>query len=214
MEYKSENYVKNNIINENDNISNNFIESLEKIINKDDIINFISSEFDSIIHNNKLMKKKQSRGINEPFYNKNIPALSLNKYLIRIIKYTECENNTLIVAYLYIIKLIQKENFVLGINNVYRLLLGAVVLAKKVLEDIKFDNSYYCDIGGISNNDLNLIEYNLFIRLNFNVNLKKENVDKIYEQIYKTLPKSRLNEIINNKYIYSNINNKSEDNKK
>jgi hypothetical protein len=217
MEYKSENYVKNNIINENDNISNNFIESLEKIINKDDIVNFISSEFDSIIHNNKLMKKKQSRGINEPFYNKNIPALSLNKYLIRIIKYTECENNTLIVAYLYIIKLIQKENFVLGINNVYRLLLGAVVLAKKVLEDIKFDNSYYCDIGGISNNDLNLIEYNLFIRLNFNVNLKKENVDKIYEQIYKTLPKSRLNEIINNKYIYSNINNKSvknEDNKK
>ena len=214
MEYKSENYVKNNIINENDNISNNFIESLEKIINKDDIVNFISSEFDSIIHNNKLMKKKQSRGINEPFYNKTIPALSLNKYLIRIIKYTECENNTLIVAYLYIIKLIQKENFVLGINNVYRLLLGAVVLAKKVLEDIKFDNSYYCDIGGISNNDLNLIEYNLFIRLNFNVNLKKENVDKIYEQIYKTLPKSRLNEIINNKYIYSNINNKSEDNKK
>ena len=217
MEYKSENYVKNNIINENDNISNNFIESLEKIINKDDIINFISSEFDSIIHNNKLMKKKQSRGINEPFYNKTIPVLSLNKYLIRIIKYTECENNTLIVAYLYIIKLIEKENFVLGINNVYRLLLGAVVLAKKVLEDIKFDNSYYCDIGGISNNDLNLIEYNLFIRLNFNVNLKKENVDKIYEQIYKTLPKSRLNEIINNKYIYSNINNKSvknEDNKK
>ena len=214
MEYKSENYVKNNIINENDNISNNFIESLEKIINKDDIINFISSEFDSIIHNNKLMKKKQSRGINEPFYNKTIPALSLNKYLIRIIKYTECENNTLIVAYLYIIKLIQKENFVLGINNVYRLLLGAVVLAKKVLEDIKFDNSYYCDIGGISNNDLNLIEYNLFTRLDFNVNLKKENVDKIYEQIYKTLPKSRLNEIINNKYIYSNINNKSEDNKK
>ena len=217
MEYKSENYVKNNIINENDNISNNFIESLEKIINKDDIVNFISSEFDSIIHNNKLMKKKQSRGINEPFYNKNIPALSLNKYLIRIIKYTECENNTLIVAYLYIIKLIQKENFVLGINNVYRLLLGAVVLAKKVLEDIKFDNSYYCDIGGISNNDLNLIEYNLFTRLDFNVNLKKENVDKIYEQIYKTLPKTRLNEIINNKYIYSNINNKSvknEDNKK
>ena len=214
MEYKSENYVKNNIINENDNISNNFIESLEKIINKDDIVNFISSEFDSIIHNNKLMKKKQSRGINEPFYNKTIPVLSLNKYLIRIIKYTECENNTLIVAYLYIIKLIQKENFVLGINNVYRLLLGAVVLAKKVLEDIKFDNSYYCDIGGISNNDLNLIEYNLFTRLDFNVNLKKENVDKIYEQIYKTLPKTRLNEIINNKYIYSNINNKSEDNKK
>jgi len=216
MEYKN-NYAKNNLINENDELSNTLSKSLEDLINTDDIINFISSTFDSIMHTNKSMKKKQTRGINEPLYSKIIPDLPLNKYLIRIIKYTECENNTLIVAYLYIIKLIEKENFVLGINNVYRLLLGAVVLAKKVLEDIKFDNSYYCDIGGISNNDLNLIEYNLFIRLNFNVNLKKENVDKIYEQIYKTLPKSRLNEIINNKYIYSNINNKSvknEDNKK
>ena len=165
-----------------------------KYINKEDIINYISLSFESIIHNNKTMGKKQIK-INDPFYSKNIPVLSLNKYLIRIMKYTECENNTLIVAYLYIIKLIQKNNFVLGINNIYRLLLGSITLAKKVLEDIRLDNAYYCNIGGISAKELNIIEYNLFIKLNFDINLKRRDIYKVYEQILKNLPPKRLYQI-------------------
>ena len=202
MEYKNNQNAKNSIFNESNEISNITSKSFENIIKIDDIINFISSNFYSIIDINKSMKKKQKRGINEPFYNKKIPVLSLNKYLIRIIKYIECENNTLLVAYLYIVKLIQKENFVLGINNVYRLLLGAVVLAKKVLEDIRFDNSYYCDIGGISNRDLNAIEYSLLIRIDFKVNLKKEDLDKIYVQIFNYLINSSCNENVNFKNLY------------
>ena len=208
MEYNKKKNDINSIIKENDNKGKNSLESLGDIINQEDIINFISSALYSIMHNNKLMKKKQSRGTNEPLYSKNIPILSLNKYLIRTMKYTECENNTLIVAYLYIIKLIQKEKFVLGINNVYRLLLGAVVLAKKFLEDIKYDNSYYCNIGGISNEELNMIEYSIFTRIDFNLNLQKKEVDIIYEQIYQNLPKSRFDEILQKKLINNSINNK------
>ena len=204
MEFKNDQNAGINTINEKDNKAPIISKSLEDIINKDDIINFISSIFSSIIHNNKLMKKKQFRGANEPFYSKNIPVLNLNKFLIRIVKYTEIENNTLIVAYLYIMKLIKKENFVLGINNVYRLLLGATVLAKKALEDIKLDNSYYCAIGGISNGELNMIEYSLFTRIDFDVNLKIEEVNKVYEEIFKGLPQSRLDEIFKEKDINNN----------
>ena len=189
MKFKNE---ENNIIIENKNINERGSKSFEDIINKDDIINYISSTLYSIIHNNKKMKKKQSRGPNEPLYSQNIPVLSINKYLIRIMKYMECENNTLIVAYLYILKLINKENFILGINNVYRLLLGAAVLAKKFMEDLALGNSYYCDIGGISNSELNTIEFSIFTRIDFNINLQKNDVDKIYEEIFNLLPKSRL----------------------
>ena len=207
MEYKNEKNAECGMINENDNIEKNIAYQLEYIINKDDIINFISSSLYSIMHNNKLMKKKQLRGPNEPLYSKNIPVLSLNKYLVRIMKYTECENNTLIVAYLYIMKLIKKENFILGINNVYRLLLGSSVLAKKFLEDIRLDNSYYCNIGGLTNNELNLIEYSLFNRIDFNVNLKKEDVYKVYGEIFKALPQPRLNQIFYINNINNNTNN-------
>ena len=206
MEYKNEQNDGNNIINENNKIIEITSKSIEEIIDKDDIINFISSKFNSIMQNNKLMKKKQSRGENEPLYSKYIPVLSLSKYLIRIIKYTEIENNTLIVAYLYIIKLIEKENFVLGINNVYRLLLGAAVLAKKMIEDITLNNAYYCNIGGLSVKDLNMIEYSLFTRIDFDVNIKKEDVDKVYGQIINFLPPARLNQIYLEKENMNKIN--------
>lgn len=212
MEYKNEQIAENSIINENNSEEKNISYQLENLINKDDIINFISSSLYSIIHNNKLMKKKQTKGVNEPLYSKSIPVLSLNKFLVRIMKYTEIENNTLIVAYLYIMKLIEKEKFILGVNNVYRLLLGSSVLAKKFLEDIGFNNSYYCNIGGITNNELNLIEYSLFVRIDFNVNLKKEDVDRVYEEIFKALPLPRLNEIFHAQNINNNINKINEEN--
>jgi hypothetical protein len=161
------------------------------LINVEDIINYISTNLLSIIQNNKRMKKKPSKDINEPLYSKLIPALSLEKYLIRIIKYTEVENNTLIVAYLYIIKLIKKENFILSINNIYRLLLGSVVLAKKVLEDLKYNNSYYCEIGGISLQEFNKIEFSLFVRLNYEVNPKTEEIENVYKNIIDSLPQSK-----------------------
>jgi hypothetical protein len=203
MEFSNPQKTGNNIINENKSIIKT--KSLEDIINTEDIINFISTKFYGIISNNKSMKKKQSRGPNEPLYSKTIPVLSINKYLIRIIKYTEIENNTLIVAYLYIIKLIKKENFILGINNVYLLLLGSVVLAKKVLEDILYDNSYYCQIGSMSNSNLNMIEYSLFTRIDFDVSLKMEDVNKVYDEIFDNLSQARLNEIFS-KVGHGNIN--------
>ena len=164
--------------------------SIENIITTENIINYISSNLLSIIQNNKKMKKKPSKDPNEPLYSKMIPVLSIKKFLIRIIKYTEAENNTLIVAYLYIIKLIKIENFILSLNNIYRLLLGSVVLAKKFLEDINYNNLYYCEIGGMPVQELNNIEFSLFVRINFDVNPKIEEVNDIYKNIIYSLASS------------------------
>ena len=60
------------------------------------------------------------------------------------------------------------------------------------MEDLALGNSYYCDIGGISNSELNTIEFSIFTRIDFNINLQKNDVDKIYEEIFNLLPKSRL----------------------
>jgi hypothetical protein len=195
IDKNSQNINQINIIEKNE-------KSLEKIITTEDIINYISSYLLQIIQKNKQMKKKPSKGPNEPLYSKFIPVLSIEKFLLRILKYTEAENNTLIVAYLYINKLIKKENFVLSLNNVYRLLLGAVVMAKKVLEDLCYNNSYYCEIGGITVQELNNIEFSLFIRLNFDVNPKREEVDNIYDDIINSFPSSKINELLN---IFDNI---------
>lgn len=180
-----------------DNLNN-----VEDIVDIKDIINYISTNLLSIIQENKHMKKKPLKE-NEPLYSKLIPILSLEKYLIRIIKYTEAENNTIIFAYLYIIKLIKSENFILSLNNIYRLLLGSVVLAQKFLEDLKYNNSYYCQIGGMSLQEFNKIEYSLFIRLNYDVNIEKDQIVQVYKNIIK-FKFNKINE--NSENIQMNIN--------
>lgn len=84
-----------------------------------------------------------------------------------------------------------KENFILEKNNIYLLLLTSAVLAKKVLEDLVSDNSYYCQIGLFTEKELNLAEYSLFSRLDYKVNYTMEEVEQVYNEIFASLPNQR-----------------------
>lgn len=177
-------------------INNNIIEiqkplTIAEFINEEEIVLFISSKFNLIIAYNKENKKRQKRSKHEYIYTSLIPIISIEGFLKLIIKYTEIEHNTLIVSYLYIIKLMNKENFVLEKHNIYILLLTSCVLAKKVLEDLITDNSYYCQIGLFTLKELNLAEYSLFCRLDYDVNCTMEEVEEIYNQIFASLPNQR-----------------------
>ena len=177
-------------------INNNIIEiqkplTIAEFINEEEIVLFISSKFNLIIAYNKENKKRQKRSKHEYIYTSLIPIISIEGFLKLIIKYTEIEHNTLIVSYLYIIKLMNKENFVLEKHNIYILLLASCVLAKKVFEDLITDNSYYCQIGLFTLKELNLAEYSLFCRLDYNVNCTMEEVEEIYNQIFASLPNQR-----------------------
>lgn len=184
----------NKIENLNEISSNSGVLSIIKYspINTDniktkDIVEFISYRLSKIIENNKKQKLKPLKGKNEPLYSIKIPKLTIENFLIRIIKYTEAENMTLLLAYDYIERLIEKENFIICLNNVYRLLLGSTVLAIKILEDNKYDNSEYCQIGGLSLKDFNAVEYSLAVRLDFELNPSYEDIESILEQIYYTV---------------------------
>ena len=173
-------------------VTNTFLK-LKNEFSTFEIINFINNDLMKKIEKNKKLKIKQSRGPNEPFFSKKIPKLTLEKFLYRVIKYTEIENMTILLAFIYINKLIQKENFIIGINNVYRLLIGAVVLAIKILEDNKFDNEAYSQIGCLSLTEFNEIEYCLATRLNFELNPNYEDLENIIKQVnfYLSTQKSR-----------------------
>ena len=171
------------------------------------IIFFISSTFNSIISYNKQLKKRQKRSKHEYLHSSLTPVISLDGFIRLIIKYAEIERNTLIVSYLYIIKLINKENFVLEKNNIYLLLLTSAVLAKKVLEDLVAENSYYCQIGLFTEKELNLAEYSLFSRLDYKVNYSMLDVEQVYHEIFASLSNQRKAEYFQQQNYNININN-------
>lgn len=211
MEEKNSPSNKNSIINENNKKEKQFPLTIAEFINEDEIVLFISTNFNSIISYNKQLKLKQKRSKHEYIHSSLTPVISLAGFLKLIIKYTEIENNTLIVSYLYILKLMKKENFILEKNNIYLLLLTSAVLAKKVLEDLVSDNSYYCQIGLFTQKELNLAEYSLFSRLDYNVNCTMEEVEQIYNEIFASLPNPRKIEYFQLQNI--NVNNVCKTNK-
>ena len=191
MENKNTPNAQKSTINEINKIENPKPLTIAEFINEDEIVLFISTNFNSIIAFNKENKKRQKRSKHEYIHSSLTPVISLEGFLKLIIKYTEIEHNTLIVSYLYIIQLMNKENFILEKNNIYLLLLTSAVLAKKVLEDLVSDNSYYCQIGLFTEKELNLAEYSLFLRLDYNVNYTMEEVEQVYNEIFASLPNQR-----------------------
>jgi len=191
MENKNTPNAQKSTINEINKIENPKPLTIAEFINEDEIVLFISTNFNSIIAFNKENKKRQKRSKHEYIHSSLTPVISLEGFLKLIIKYTEIEHNTLIVSYLYIIQLMNKENFILEKNNIYLLLLTSAVLAKKVLEDLVSDNSYYCQIGLFTKKELNLAEYSLFSRLDYNVNYTMEEVEQVYNEIFASLPNQR-----------------------
>jgi len=215
MEYeKPPTNGQNIIINNNNKIENKKPKTIAEFINEEEIVIFISTIFNSIISYNKQLKKKQKRSKDEYIHSKLTPVISLEGFLKLIIKYTEIENNTLIVSYLYIMKLINKENFVLEKNNIYLLLLASAVLAKKVLEDLVLTNGDYCEIGLFTEKQLSLAEYSLFCRLGYKVNYSMEEVEQVYNEIFASLPNQRKIEFFQSINVNTNkdehFNGKSE----
>lgn len=207
MECNNSINIQNPVIKKDNKEKENYKpKTIAEFINEDEIIFFISSTFNSIISYNKQLKKRQKRSKHEYLHSSLTPVISLDGFIRLIIKYAEIERNTLIVSYLYIIKLINKENFVLEKNNIYLLLLTSAVLAKKVLEDLVAENSYYCQIGLFTEKELNLAEYSLFSRLDYKVNYSMQDVEQVYHEIFASLSNQRKAEFFQQQNNNININ--------
>ena len=119
-----------------------------------------------------LTKLIQSTKVDSPsqqqcsFYCENIPNISLYDYLLRIVKYTEIQESTLIIALIYIDKYSNRYHDISG-HIIHKLLFAAIVLAIKYNEDEIYKNEYYASIAGVDVKELNAMESELLFKLNY-----------------------------------------------
>ena len=124
---------------------------------------FISNYFTYHINISKSLYKHQR----DMFSSKRIPNLTPLQFVSRIIKYTHIETPSLIAAFFYILKLLKRNNMCITVNNTYNLLLVACVISIKYNEDVKCDNNYYAQIGGLNTKVFNALEYEFWVLINF-----------------------------------------------
>jgi len=148
----------------------------------EDIISYISDYFNKMIEQNKNKKHDKKFNKNDIFYAKSIPNLSLDQYLFRIKKYSDIEDFTLISAFIFIKRFIEKNKYLILKNNIFKIILASCSISIKFIEDLNYKNSYIAKIGGISLKDMNAIEYNFYILINFDLHLNENDFKDIEVQ--------------------------------
>ena len=156
----------------NSSLSHEYTYINEKLIKRISII----LEKVLYLNSNKFQKTKSS--FNCTF----IPNISLYNYIYRIQKYSEMEDNTLILALIYIDR-ICCNNFIINYYNIHKIILISIVFAIKYNEDNYYTNSYYSKIGGIKINEFNALEKEFVSIIDFQFYVKKSLFDKYYKYI-------------------------------
>jgi hypothetical protein len=122
------------------------------------------------------------------FHSKTPASVTLAEYIERILKYTHIEESTLIIALIYIDRLCDRQNVILSENNIHRIVLAAIILATKYNEDDFYSNNYYSKVGGISVQELNILEYEFSKLVKYSLFIRED----IYEKYNIYLAQYRL----------------------
>lgn len=140
------------------------------------IINTMPGIFNKIItrnvHEKKSMKSK--------FDCTSKINISLQNYILRLVKYTNVESNTLIHTLALIDKICTKKIY-LSYKNVHKLFLVALILSIKLLEDEIYADSHYSYAGGISIDELADIESEFLSLIDYRVTIDDDRFMVYYD---------------------------------
>lgn len=96
----------------------------------------------------------------------------------RIEKYADCSQSCFIVSLIYIDRLCQQSVISLSILNVHRVLITAICVAAKFLDDAYYPNGFYSQLGGIPVKELNSLEVEFLYGLNFKLYVSRSDYQR------------------------------------
>ena len=114
------------------------------------------------------------------------PSITMKEYLNRIIKYSHPEPSSLILSLIYLDNILFKANIKLKDINVFKLFYTCFVLSMKFNEDKHNSHKFYAKVGGVSFNDLLLMEYTILNYFNWDLCIKEETYDMYFHNLYSS----------------------------
>ncbi|EAS03399.2 amine-terminal domain cyclin (macronuclear) [Tetrahymena thermophila SB210] len=135
-----------------------------RVVSTEDIIEIIANVLTEIIE----QTDKQTIQYVTNFHGKNVPSISIKEYLARIARCSHCSQECFIFALIYVDRITERhQNFIINSYNIHRLLITSIMLATKFFDDRYYNNEYYAKVGGIGNQEINLLERDFLQLINF-----------------------------------------------
>ena len=144
------------------------------------LINKINKILLLVLEENKKLKNYQEKILtqrNLSFTSFKKPSLSIKDYLYHIQNYTKAEDNTLIIALMYIDRLSDISSIIITPYNIHRIIFVAVLLAIKYNEDICFGFDFYAKIAGVSKKELKKLESEFVYLIKFKFYIDKNDFE-------------------------------------
>lgn len=111
-------------------------------------------------------------------------SLGASEYLSRMMRYGKCSPSCAVVGLIYLQRIKQRTpSACVTSNNLQRLLLVAVLLANKYLDDLYYSNKHWAKIGGITLQEINALELTVLRLLDWKMNVTREDYLAYLEEL-------------------------------
>lgn len=139
--------------------------------------------------------KADDRYSTDPFRTEQVPQMALNAYLYHLVKSLDrwfyddpglvlgVGVRSLLISLIYLKKIKSRvEDFRLTLFNQHRIFAVTMLIAAKFTEDCIIVNKYWADVSGMELEDLNQLETQFCSTCGFELYVKDEQVQQIYEE--------------------------------
>ncbi|KAF8324462.1 cyclin-domain-containing protein [Cantharellus anzutake] len=124
------------------------------------------------------------------FHARNIPTISIESYLLRILKYCPTTNEVFLSLLVYFDRMSRSSSstsgapsFAIDSYNVHRLIIAGVTVASKFFSDIFYLNSRYARVGGLPQSELNRLELQFLLLNEFRLLITPEEMQRYANQL-------------------------------
>jgi hypothetical protein len=119
------------------------------------------------------------------FHSKTPPAIKISNYLQRFIKYADLSVPILISIIIYIDRVAERKNFVLNSFTIHRFMIASITCGTKAIHDLYLSNRHYAKVGGISTQELSILEFDFLEMIGWNVVVTTEELQDYYSKLFK-----------------------------
>lgn len=145
------------------------------------LIQTFSAVIESMIHSSESVS--YSYHAKSKFEAFRAPSISIRDYLSRIHKFAACSPECFVLALVYIDRLHQMQGILLTDLNVHRVIITSVVVAAKFFDDHYYNNAYYAKVGGVPCSEMNQLEVELLLMINFSLHVNTDTYVHYYNEL-------------------------------
>ncbi|KAJ3243323.1 hypothetical protein HDU78_000640 [Chytriomyces hyalinus] len=129
------------------------------------------------------------------FHSRAVPGISVSDYVRRIVKYASIEKAVVLLVLVYIDRICDLHNtFTISSLTSHRFLISALTAGSKAVSDIYCTNTHFAKVGGITLQELNLLEVEFCTMMHWRLACNHSLLQQYYVNLVRTSPSFYLDE--------------------